>query len=561
VVQLLDDTFIVEGEPTRIMRLAEDEDVIYVEAPRPMGADLDFSVAATGSDQLLTSPRGRLDGTGVIVGVVDQGGLDFTLDDFRDGNGNTRIAFLWDQGLTAQGNERRPVGFNDGVQYEADDINNALAVLAQGNDPFQVVRHQAHDASHATHVAGIAAGNGRSQGVGFNAGQYIGTAPGARIIYVETKKKQPNDPLTSSDRVVEAITYIFRKAAELGKPCVVNVSLGHNGGSHEGESIVERTIDRLLEDPGRVLVKSAGNEADWQTHAGDRIPSRGVSRTLNWIVGGGLKGPPGRDSTPNEIEVWYSSRDRFEVRVHHPNGPQTTWVAPGNELNTALSSDVIKIRSERFHPLNGAARIFIHADRGRGNIYLTSGRWQVELRGQEVRDGSFDAWIEVDVRDPQNNFADQSYFSEDCTVREKSLSPPGTIRRGIAVGNYELNANPIRPNPSSSWGPTRDGRHKPDLVAPGTDITSTGARGNTPVSFGSTAQYPIRVTKTGTSVSAPHVAGICAQLLQIDGQMTAPQIRAVLVATAKPPPGAGAAFDDAWGYGRVDAVDAEALLR
>jgi subtilisin family serine protease len=98
-------------------------------------------------------------------------------------------------------------------------------------------------------------------------------------------------------------------------------------------------------------------------------------------------------------------------------------------------------------------------------------------------------------------------------------------------------------------------------VAPGTDITSTGARGNTPVSFGSTAQYPIRVTKTGTSVSAPHVAGICAQLLQIDGQMTAPQIRAVLVATAKPPPGAGAAFDDAWGYGRVDAVDAEALLR
>jgi hypothetical protein len=97
----------------------------YVEAPRPMCSDLDSSVPATGSDQLLTSPRGRLDGAGVIVGLVDQDGLDFTLDDFRDANGNTRIAFLWDQGLSPQGGERRPVGFNDGVQYEADDINNA----------------------------------------------------------------------------------------------------------------------------------------------------------------------------------------------------------------------------------------------------------------------------------------------------------------------------------------------------------------------------------------------------------------------------------------------------
>jgi Subtilase family len=287
-----------------------------------------------------------------------------------------------------------------------------------------------------------------------------------------------------------------------------------------------------------------------------------MSLTLDWIVGGGLKGrPPGRDSTLNEIEVWYSSRDRFEVRVHHPNGPQTIWVTPGDDLDTALSSDVIKIRSERFHPLNGAARIFIQANRGRGNIYLTSGRWRVELRGLEVRDGSFDAWIEVDVRDRRNNFADQSYFSDDCAVPEKSLTPPGTIRRGIAVGNYELNTNPIRPNPSSSRGPTRDGRHKPDLVAPGTEITSTGARGNTPISFGNPAQHPIRVKRSGTSMSAPHVAGICAQLFQVDGQMTAPQLRAVLVATAKPAPNAAAAFHEAWGYGRVDALDAETLLR
>jgi subtilisin family serine protease len=558
VVQLLDDTFIVEGDPQQIMRLAEDPDVVYIEAPRPMGADLDTSVVATRADRLHTAPGGRLDGTGVIVGLVDQGGLDYTLDDFRDTNGNTRIAFLWDQGLSPQGNERRPVGFNDGVQYEAWDIDQALARLTQGGDPYQLVRHQALAASHATHVAGIAVGSGRSHSLTFNAGQYVGTAPGARIIYVEAKRK-PGDPLTSSDRVVEAITYIFRKATELGKPCVVNVSLGHNGGSHEAESIVERTIDRLLEDPGRVLVKSAGNEADWQTHAANRIAAPGMSLTLDWIVGGGLKGPNGLDSTPNEMEVWYSSRDQFEVRLHHPNGPSTIWLAPGAELDTGLSTDEVKISSERFHPLSGGSRIFIRTDRGRGSNFLTSGTWRVELRGLEVKDGSFDAWIERD-RAASNKYVDQSYFAAGYADPSKSLSPPATIRRGIAVANYDHNP-PVTISASSSLGPTRDGRHKPDLVAPGTNITSTGARGNTPVSHGNAQQHPIRVADSGTSMSAPHVAGICAQLLQVDSRMTAPQLRAVLVATAKPPPGAGAAFDDAWGYGRVDAADAETLLR
>jgi hypothetical protein len=161
-----------------------------------------------------------------------------------------------------------------------------------GNDPYQIVRHQALAASHATHVAGIAVGNGRSQGTGFNAGQYVGAAPSARIIYVETLKKQPGDPLTSSDRVVGAITYIFRKAAELGKPCVVNVSLGHNGGSHEAESIVERTIDKLLEG-SRSCARQIGGERSRLADACRRsnYRSRHVANTGldRWR---GSQGPP-----------------------------------------------------------------------------------------------------------------------------------------------------------------------------------------------------------------------------------------------------------------------------
>jgi subtilisin family serine protease len=64
---------------------------------------------------------------------------------------------------------------------------------------------------------------------------------------------------------------------------------------------------------------------------------------------------------------------------------------------------------------------------------------------------------------------------------------------------------------------------------------------------------------TGTSMSAPHVAGIAALLLQKEPRLTAPQIRRILIASANPPFGV-VPFDNAWGYGRVDAQKAAQLV-
>lgn len=93
----------------------------------------------------------------------------------------------------------------------------------------------------------------------------------------------------------------------------------------------------------------------------------------------------------------------------------------------------------------------------------------------------------------------------------------------------------------SSIGPTVDGRAKPDITAPGVDIASARA---------STTNDWIEIS--GTSQATPHVAGVCALMLERNPAVTPQVLKAVIMQTAV---NIGATPDE-MGAGRVDALAA-----
>jgi hypothetical protein len=102
----------------------------------------------------------------------------------------------------------------------------------------------------------------------------------------------------------------------------------------------------------------------------------------------------------------------------------------------------------------------------------------------------------------------------------------------------------------SSRGPRVDGAVKPEITAPGVDITAAQATGTGPGPY---------VAYSGTSMAAPHVAGAAALLAQQHPDWTADRLRAALVGSARTMPDAGV-FDQ--GAGRVDlarAIDQDLL--
>lgn len=523
--------------------LAVKPGIEYVEASTLLYPELDTSVPATRAD-LVHGGSYNLRGQGVLVCIFDTG-LDYTHNDFRNSDGSTRVLYMWDQ--TVSGTP--PSGFGYGVEWTKSDIDAEL-----GASPPGVVSEQDMN-GHGTHVAGIAAGNGQATGNSLPAGKYIGMAPEADLLIV----KGGNHSFPTSN-VIDGIAWAMAKAGPLGKPVVINLSIGGHSGAHDGTSGHEAAIEAAF-GPGKVVVASAGNSADDQIH--DRVSLSGTGAVDSMRIDiAEYTATPGTSNDYTLFNIWYDGSAGVTVSVRGPDGsttygPWTSGSAATSETHTT-GHVYANNASSGTDPFNGDKQLLLQFfDDVEGNEPMW-GEWTIFFELATGSSATVDLWIYDDTVGSVVLNATADY----------TVSEPGTGRGEICVGSYiskkswsSINGNMYTYpsltlsdiSPFSSWGPTRDGRMKPDLAAPGQVIKSAWS---TQMSTDPIVEFQdpdgVHRLAQGTSMSAPHVTGAVALLLQAQPYLSASQIRDHLTATAVKDGFTGTTENNTWGYGKMD---------
>ncbi len=461
--------------------------------------------------------RTGLTGQGVVIGIVDTG-----IDPHHPAFAG-RILRVWDQTVSGPG---VPEG-----GYGVERVGPAIAAVRDRQ-------------GHGTHVAGIAAGEDPV---------YRGVAPGAELVIVKTTLQDAH--------IADGVRYAFRVAAELGRPAVVNLSLGGHIDAHDGSDSLSQIIDDESS-PGRIVCCAAGNEGDDNIHAQITV-KKGTIRTASFRVpsSGAVDGVLGA-----VLNGWYPGADRVEVSIQSPGGFKTPFQAPA--APPAPPGRVYDLPDAQVHvitpgpdPVNGDHNFWIEVHHPTSpSLPATAGLWRLRLRGLTASSGDTHVWV-------QDNSARYDVFFTGGAVRDAfKIGAPGAATGAVTVGAYttrvswedlggtwrETGFDLDTIASFSSEGPARGGAPKPDLAAPGAMIAA--AQSADALIHPAYVVAPGFRMDAGTSMATPFVAGIVALLLERDPLLDPDAVKAHLKAHSRIPGRAAGTFDPKWGFGLIDAL-------
>ncbi len=319
----------VEVTARRALDLSNEPWALGVELGQPLTRPTP-KLEATGATAPTTKERrfGRARdhhyGAGVLIGIIDVGGFDFTHQDFLGADGKTRFECIWDQ---AGDMHDAPADFGYGSVIRKDDIDLAIPEAEKkGNPPAYLLEPQSQmqPGSHGTHVASIAAGN---RGVARQADI------AAVLISLPRGTRAPDESFYDSTRLAHAVDWLLDVAGSRA-PCPINISLGTNGHAHDASSAINRWIDAALTVPGRSVSVAAGNagqdKAEFEgdigfilgrVHASGKIAARELVHDIEWTVVGNASTA---DISENEMEIWYEPAGplrRAGQAARHGTGP------------------------------------------------------------------------------------------------------------------------------------------------------------------------------------------------------------------------------------------------
>ncbi len=511
VVELSNEFAIVTVREDRLEALAGIEAVEYIEKPKRLFFQVENGRRVSCMTSVQIRPP-KLYGTGVLVAIIDSG-IDYANLDFRNADGTTRIYALWDQ--TIPGNP--PEGYVQGTEYTQEKINEALQ---QENRTERMKIVPSEDRSgHGTAVAGIAAGNGR----GSKGARYQGVASESGILVVKLgTPREEGFPRTTE--LMQAIDYVVKKAQRAGRPVAINISFGNTYGSHTGTSLLERFIADIANLWKSVICIGMGNEGASAGHTAGTLEENTEERIPLAVQ---------MKETAINVQIWKSYHDIVDISLISPAGVQIGPIPEviGTQRFVVGDTEILLYYGEP-SPFHVSQEIFIEFLPK--DSYITPGIWQFVLTPRKIVTGEYDLWL------PSENVLNRGTAFRYPTERG-TLTIPSTSQRVISVGAYD-SLTFAYADFSGRGG--LEGESKPDLVAPGVDITAPTPSG-------------IYQTFTGTSFATPFVSGAAALMMEWgivrgnDPYLYGEKVKAYLRRGARPLPGFTEYPNPQVGYGAL----------
>lgn len=446
----------------------------YSQIPKCYGLMVSDHLEEIGVVEVRQNPNLTLRGQGILIGIVDTG-IDYKNSLFQYADGTTKIVALYDQEL-----ERR---------FTRENINLAL----KSQNPEQIVPSKDTN-GHGTYIAGVIAGNEVEDGT------FSGVAPDSELVVVKLKQADPllrqfyhineNADAYSEADIMRGIQYLLSVAEVSQKPIAIFVGLGTNQGGHDGRGPLNEYLLETTDLSAVAVTVAGGNEGLERRHFYGEGLSNADTQSGNSSNVQDIEISVGADVPGFTMELWGYAPNRYSVGITSPGGRvverSIARIRETREIRFLLEETVIQLSTDIVERSSGDQVIIFQFEKP------TEGIWTIQVYEEGIGGLGFHCWLPI-----SNFLQEDTYFLSSNPYT--TITCPGNAKTLITVEAYDYNNMSLVPNNSRGFSRIND--IKPELVAPGVNITGPGLRNNF-------------VTKTGSSVAAAQVCGITALLLE-----------------------------------------------
>lgn len=498
---------------------------IYSYIPAVFSAESTLALDKTGVTQIRYEPEYELYGTGVLIGVIDSG-INYLHPAFRYKDNTTKIQAIWDQTLNEEAASGADAEFPFGTIYTKDDINSALSL----SNPYELIPTE-DEYGHGTMIAGIAAGSEDAEN------EFSGVAPLSELVVVKLKQAKgiirdifsiPKDKICYQETdIMIGISFVLKIAKQLNRPVVICIALGSNQGGNYGLVPISTFLASITTLPRICSIISGGNEGDTGRHYYSYFTSNDSSKDIQFQVG--------EEDKDFSLEIWPEHNQRVSLDI----------ISPLGDVMPDISLDLQSLDSYKFYL--GTTYICINnilSESKTGNQLILirfegmqSGIWTIRYYDVDKITSELDAYL------PSGSLISKGTYFIDADPFT-TITTPGNTTTPITITSYDTSSGNI--SEFSSKGYSRNNEIKPDLVAPGSDITAP-------------FQNDSYINATGTGAAAAIATGIVSLIFEwsiTKGNftiLTGAEIKTLLIQGAE-----RESYMEypnrIWGYGKINLV-------